>query len=785
MSLDQIVNYHEAGLSIIPTKPKDKRPVIPQWKTYQKKLPEAEDLQKWFGNGKDNAPAMIAGAISGNVLCFDFDNRAEALPDFQRIVEKERPEIWAKLVLQTTQGSGGHGVLRSKVPVPGNAKLAQKAVEVPGPGKHMVEGKEYVARKINDKYYAVITLIETRGEGGYFLIDPAPGYRLCKGSWEDLQPLEEEEVNYLLDVARSLNQFIPKTVVRDKKVKPPGPKEGLTPWDDFNGRVSPIQVLMESGWTDTGRGGRTPRGGETILVRRPEKTTGHSGSVIDNKLFWTWSTSTPFETEKIYDAFGVYAVLKHEGDQSAAAKELYKKGYGEKPKPVLERTPQGAYEYTDMGNGERFADAVRGSMMFCQTWNKWLKYNGIRWAFERKNEVTKEAKKVVRDIINDIKKARDDEQVEQIQKWFKKSQGLRYINAMMQLAKSEEGIGVEPEEIDRDVWLLNTQNGTVNLRTGDVLPNNPADLIMQEVPARCDPNAQCPTWDKFLERIFGGDKDLIRFVQKAAGYSLTGSDREQVVFMLHGQGQNGKSTFLNTIKRVMGTYAKQANFTTFLDTQKSETRNDIADLKGARLVCAIEAEKGSRMAESVIKQMTGGDTLKARFLYGENFEFDVTFKIWLACNHRPVIRGNDHAIWRRIRLIPFEQTIQPHEVDKTLDRKLLAETDGILRWMLEGTAMWQEEGLEMPDVVERACSNYRTDMDKMEEFLSEVCVVGPPELYTVSKSKLYQAYKTWCVEEGGERPLAKKRFGEELISRGFKDDRNTSKRWWKGISVAD
>ncbi len=363
----------------------------------------------------------------------------------------------------------------------------------------------------------------------------------------------------------------------------------------------------------------------------------------------------------------------------------------------------------------------------------------------------------------------DDEKRQKLVKHALSTESEARLRAMINLAQSEPGIPVTEVELDADPWLLNVLNGTLDLKTGELRPHLREDLITKLSPVRYDLDATCPTWDKFLQHIMDGDEDRIRFLQKAIGYSLTGSTTEQVLFIFYGNGANGKSTFLITIHSLLGDYARQTPTETLLIKRGNGIPNDVARLKGARFVDAAEAESGKQLAEALVKQLTGGDKIPARFLYGEFFEFDVTFKLFLAVNHKPIIRGNDYAIWRRIRLVPFNVTIPPEEQDKTLSEKLKAELPGILRWAVEGCLLWQKEGLGVPDLVKSATGDYRAEMDVIADFIAECCEVAPGAK-TPFKA-LYKRYTEWC-QENQEESIGKKDFGRCLTERGFKTGRN-------------
>jgi len=296
-----------------------------------------------------------------------------------------------------------------------------------------------------------------------------------------------------------------------------------------------------------------------------------------------------------------------------------------------------------------------------------------------------------------------------------------------------------------------------------------------------DPAASCPLWDTFLSRTMGGNANLISFLQRAAGYTLTGDVREQCLFFLHGTGANGKSTYLEVLRALLGDYAKQADFSTFIVRTSDGVRNDLADLRGARLVTATEVDAGKRFAESLVKQLTGGDTIKARFLFQEFFEFEPTFKLFLAANHKPRIEGTDYAIWRRIRLIPFTVTIPEAERDPDLKRKLLGELPGILRWAVEGCLEWQKRGLKPPEEVLAATEDYRAEMDSLTSFFSESCVIHPES--KVLSTVLYDEYVKWCGDSGEEQ-LPRKQFVARLREKGFGHYRGAGGRYyWYGVTL--
>jgi putative DNA primase/helicase len=274
--------------------------------------------------------------------------------------------------------------------------------------------------------------------------------------------------------------------------------------------------------------------------------------------------------------------------------------------------------------------------------------------------------------------------------------------------------------------------------------------------------------------------DLVNFLQTAAGWAMTGNIEEQTMFILYGSGANGKTTFLNTIMHLLGDYAISTPTESFMKKSGDQNTNDIARLRGTRFVTTTEAEIGRRLSEPLIKKITGNDQMTARFLYGEYFNFTPTFKIFMATNHKPVIKGTDHGIWRRIKLIPFTTTIPQEKQDKSLEIKLKQEASGILNWLLEGTARWREEGLKAPDIIVNATDEYRGEMDVIGNFIKDRCLQG--EDYTIRIRELYKAYAEWC-DDNKEHAVSERFFTMRLKEMNFVQSRTSEARFWVGLAL--
>jgi putative DNA primase/helicase len=355
------------------------------------------------------------------------------------------------------------------------------------------------------------------------------------------------------------------------------------------------------------------------------------------------------------------------------------------------------------------------------------------------------------------------------------------IQAMLELARPH--LAVETQDLDSDAMLFNLANGTLDLRTFELKPHNPAQLITKLSPVVYDPQADCKTWINFLKDVTGDDDQLISYLQRAAAYSMIGSIKEHAVFMLWGRGCNGKTTFAEALRYVFGDYAKTAPFEAFTkNVSPSAPRNELAMLYGSRFVTASESENGAQMAESILKQIAGGDEISARLLYSEHFSFTPTFKIWMLTNHRPAIRGTDHGIWRRIKPIPFSVRIPDDRIDLNLPAKLRLEAPGILRWMVDGLKKYKLIGLAEPDCIKRATEEYRSEQDPIGRFIADRC--QEHELVKAPARDLYSGYRSWAIESG-EVLMDEKGFVKTLQARGYDRNRTKLGMFWNGIALVE
>lgn len=417
--------------------------------------------------------------------------------------------------------------------------------------------------------------------------------------------------------------------------------------------------------------------------------------------------------------------------------------------------------YDDTGNADRFIDRYGNLYKYSYVEKKFYIYDGTKWTLDDRGSI----RKLIDEMIEDMKNEKiihgegisEEEAKEFFQKFYKKTRGTQskknITNELMHRRP------VTPDDFDKDNMLLNVANGYIDLTSRELYKHDINKMFSQIANTDYSEKMQPAVWLDFLNDIFNGDKEVIRYIQKALGYSLTGSTREQVMFILHGKGRNGKSIFVETIAEILGDYSNNMQAKSLMVKKNDNVNTDIARLSKARFVTSSEPNEGFRFDEGLIKQITGGDKVTARFLYAEEFEYTPKFKIWVSTNHKPIIRGTDDGIWRRLVLIPFEVQIPEEKVDKDLKYKLLREAPAILNWMTEGAYMWMREGLEMPEKLRSAVDSYRTEMDELQEFVNDKCTII--DQGREKNKDLYNAYVDWCNETGNYK-LTYKKFTEKM-----------------------
>jgi putative DNA primase/helicase len=418
-----------------------------------------------------------------------------------------------------------------------------------------------------------------------------------------------------------------------------------------------------------------------------------------------------------------------------------------------------------------FAGEHLTRLRYVDLWGCWLTYDGRRWELERTRLALDLARRICREASQ--RTAKDREAADLASK-------SKVVNVEF-LARSDRQLAATVDQWDRGPWLLNCPTGTIDLRTGKMRAHRQADYLTRITsvsPAEMD----CQEWYKFLERVTGGDMEHQAYLRRMAGYILTGITREHALFFLYGTGANGKSVFVNTLIGMLGDYAVVAPIETFTATYGDQHPTELARLRGARLVAAIETEEGRRWSESRIKTLTGGDKIAARFMRQDFFEFTPEFKLVIAGNHRPALRGVDEGIRRRMNLIPFTITIPPEERNDRLADKLQYEWPGILQWAIDGCAEWQGEGLAPPECVRLATEQYLSDEDALGQWLEERCTKS--EGFFATSTELFKNWRNWA-ESAGEFVGSQKRFAQMLQDRGFvrKREAMTGRAGFSGIAV--
>ena len=444
--------------------------------------------------------------------------------------------------------------------------------------------------------------------------------------------------------------------------------------------------------------------------------------------------------------------------------------------PNLGKLPQ----LTDAGNADLFAALYKGTVFYDRRLRRWLIWKKDRWRVEDDNGMLQLAKEAAHSRFRLALRLKDDRERAEHCSWAGKSESFYRLRVTVELAKSHPFIRHESEEWDASSWLLGVANGVVDERTGKLRKERAEDRITLHSSVRYDENATCPRFEQFLAEVFENDRELIDFIRRAIGYSLTGITREQCAFLCFGTGANGKSTLLRLLHHVMGEYGYNLPFSAFELKARSSIPNDMAKLLGKRFVTASETQEGVKLNEQRVKAVTGEDRLTARFLFKEFFEFDPTHKIWLAFNHKPLIGDDSYSMWRRIRLIPFERQFADGQKDEHLFEKLKAETAGVLAWAVRGCLEWQEKGLGMPPAVATATQDYREESDHVGEFIDQCCSLN--QQGSVSAAELWKCYEEWA-KQSGETPLARNVLSQRLQARGLKKVRPGHDKVWRWLGI--
>lgn len=441
----------------------------------------------------------------------------------------------------------------------------------------------------------------------------------------------------------------------------------------------------------------------------------------------------------------------------------------------------GPFHMTDAGNAERLKASHKDKLRYA-TDAGWLAYDGTRWL--RDDTAPRRAARAVATALRMEAAIKGKAERAQHERFANASEATKAQDAMIKQAKEDAELRASLDDFDTDANVLNTPSGLVDLRTGALTAHEPSQMVTKMTAAPYDLQAECPHWLAFLDKIFAGNQGLTDYIQSYAGYSLTGSVSERAFAILHGRGANGKTTFIETISELMGDYAAKSRVETFMTKRGGGVPNDVAALKGARFVYTAESEAGMKLSEGLVKELTGGDKIQARFMRQDFFTFMPECKLWVATNHKPEIRGTDDGIWTRVKLVPFN--IQIPESEQISRDEMLArfrgESAGILAWMVKGAMGWYANGRKLitPPEVREATQDYRDESDVLGDFFDSYCTLGSG--LRVEAHLLYQTYANWAGENGLHTwSLAE--FGKQLSARGLEKQKTNGDYYRKGLKL--
>lgn len=451
---------------------------------------------------------------------------------------------------------------------------------------------------------------------------------------------------------------------------------------------------------------------------------------------------------------------------------------------INQATPRKSYHYTHDGLAMRLVDTYGDTIRFVKKWKRWLVWTGKRWEDDEGGELILLVKRCIKDIFTEASSLllsdedTDRERGKKLAGFAMACENASFIISAIKLAAPH--VMIDPNELDSDQWILNCMNGILDLKTGQLMPHDRTRYCTKIASVAFDPEAQAPTWLTFLDWFTCQRADMVAWLQRAVGYTLTGSTAEQSMLLLYGNGGNGKNTLVDILLDLLGDYGTQTPTKTLMKRENDNSiNNDVARLHGMRLVAASESDDGERLNEGLVKSMTGDRFMTARFLHAEFFTFTPRFKIWFSTNNRPIIRDTGESMARRLRMVPCDAAITTK--DGNLPAKLQAELPGILAWAVRGCQEWLKQGLETPETVKSATADYLEEMDTFSHFIGDCCIQGAQ--YIATGKQLWNAYQGWC-DANNERPMQSRSFGLQLGKRGFKKEHSRNGVIWQGLGVS-
>lgn len=764
------VKWHQAGVSTIPiVKGGSKRPAV-RWAEYQARIPELGEIDRWWGNGHDYGLAIICGAISGNLEMVELEARANTgstlLAIDAAMAAAGLEDLWVALTVER--------FAYMEVSPSGGMHLLYRIMD------HEVPGNTKIANDANG-----LVMAETRGEGGYVIVAPTSGichpsgqpWTLAVGEYGEIPNITWDEREALLGVLKDVLDETPERPASLVVAPPTSPVigapggAGLSPGDDFEASTDWTEILEPHGWTLESRHGAERNWTRPGKDRREgaSATTGYKG---DRDRLYVFSTSTVFDAERPYTKFGAFALLNHHGDHSAAAKELVRQGFGSQV-PVfptfsteidnideVQPIDEPHYTHDEVGNSHRLWAAAKGNFHWVTEAKSYYTWTGQVW----EDDYTFGLNRTMVRVTDEMLRHHDDD----VQKWGKQSRSERRINAACSMMKMLPGVAKRVNDFDADPNLINTPSGVLNVQSGVRTDHDSKYLLTQQTGAAHNVDAAAPKFQAFLEQALP-DLQMREYVQRAVGYSLLGKPDQRSIFMIHGPTATGKSTFLNIISKVLGSYAGTAPAGTFKASRNGDKgpTNDLHSLRGKRFVTTSETSDSAAFDEDLLKRITGNDSLTSRALYKEHVEWIPRCSIWLATNYPPRFNSDDDAIWQRAKLIPFTTQIARDDMIANLTEQILAEeSSGVLNWILEGARMYQQSGMAEPDMIVEAARAHRESTDSALRFIDEKVdesVLLPQG--QIDTGRLHQMYRNWATEHR-ERGLGYKRFVDRIMSSG-------------------
>lgn len=439
-------------------------------------------------------------------------------------------------------------------------------------------------------------------------------------------------------------------------------------------------------------------------------------------------------------------------------------------RPQITRRITQRLSLTDLGNARRLVQHFGVGLRHVGPMNQWLYFDGTRWVRDVTGEVERCAKEAARAIREE---ADLFDEPEKVWKWERSSKNKTKIFDMIRLAATEPGIAIEPSALDSDPWVLNAKNGVVNLRTGKIEEHSPDDLITRICDAEFDAEATSPEWDGFLAKLTDGDPELEAYLQRAIGCAVSGAENEKALFVFLGPGDTGKSTLLRIIMQVLGDYAIQAERNLLLSRAHEPHPTGIADLFGRRMAVCTEVNPEQRFDVALVKQLTGGDRLKARRMRQDFFEFDPTHTLFLACNDVPRFDPTDEALWNRHHIVPFSNRIPANQQNPHLADELLERSEAILAWVVQGCLEWQRDGLGEPESLRSTKAEHRAKVDPVFRFIEEH--FERDDSSSVEATLIYGLFKAFASANGLQE-LTQRKFGARLTSMGIPRGRGPNGR---------